>query len=233
MMDKKLKILLIDDDQSICALLKNILQETAELSLTPNGLSAESELSNKKFDIVIFDLNLDEEKSGLDYFKEFKQKGFLVGTKTFILTADESIESEVAGHEINVDEYMKKPIDPILFRAIVEKHKRVLTENKSTELQFGNIKIDLGTLMVTMNQVDGKKDVSLTSKEFQILVSLVQNAGEVLTREDLYNSIWNKKADHIQRTLDMHVSSLRKKLGITGQCIKTIRSSGYKIEQTA
>jgi two-component system, OmpR family, alkaline phosphatase synthesis response regulator PhoP len=76
----------------------------------------------------------------------------------------------------------------------------------------------------------GVTNISLTSKEFQILFSLIQNSGKVLTREKLYTSIWNKQSDNLQRTLDMHISTLRKKIRFDKKLYKTIRSSGYKIE---
>ena len=72
--------------------------------------------------------------------------------------------------------------------------------------------------------------MDLTGKEFKILVSLVRNKGNVMSREKLYESIWEKESDSLQRTLDMHVSTLRKKLGDYGGYIKTIRSIGYKFE---
>ena len=166
----------------------------------------------------------------LGHVSEQQKWELLVSSKIFILTADKTTQMEVEGHMIGIDEYIKKPIIPDLFKAIADKHLKSLTERKSTNLSYGNISVDLSSLIVSLMNGETLEEVTLTSKEFQILVSLIQNSGEVLTRESLYNSIWHKQTDNLQRTLDMHVSSLRKKLGGAGRYIKTIRSEGYKID---
>jgi DNA-binding response OmpR family regulator len=226
------KILLIDDDAAIHKLLERVLEENYKVYNAATGVIAEQMIKEDKFDIVIFDLYLEHE-NGMSILKEFQSKNLIENSKIFILTSDRTTEMEIEGHSIGIDEYVKKPIVPEVFKAIVDKHVKSLSESNNTNLSYGNISVDLSSLIVSLNSGEVSKEVTLTSKEFQILVSLIQNAGEVLTRESLYNSIWHKQTDNLQRTLDMHVSSLRKKLGDTGRYIKTIRSAGYKIDMAA
>lgn len=225
------KILLIEDDLAIFQLLEETLGESYLITLTGNAKEAEQAIIQDKYDIIIFDIFLEHE-NGMMILKKFQNAQLIHNSKVFILTSDETTESEIEGHRNGIDEYIKKPIIPKIFKAIVEKHIKSLNEIKGTNLSYGNIKVDLTSLNVSIDGNTNLKEVNLTSKEFQILVSLIQNAGQVLSRESLYNSIWHKKTDNLQRTLDMHVSSLRKKLGETGSYIKTIRSTGYKIDMT-
>jgi DNA-binding response OmpR family regulator len=225
------KILLIDDDVSIYHLLERILKERYLIESATNGIEAEQKLTTTQYEVVIFDLRLEYE-NGMHLLKHLRDRNIIRNSKVFILTSDNTTETEVAGHEIGVDEFIRKPFIPEIFLAILDKHIKSLREDKKTLLTYGSIQVDLSSLVVSIEQGETSKEVNLTSKEFQILVSLIQSAGKVLTREGLYHSIWHKESDNLQRTLDMYVSSLRKKLGAAGSTIKTIRSSGYKIDLT-
>jgi two-component system alkaline phosphatase synthesis response regulator PhoP len=160
--------------------------------------------------------------------KEFKSLGLLENKKIFILTSEKAVEQEIEGHRIGVDEYIRKPINPKVFRAMTEKNALKLSHQNDDILKVGNLNISLSSLKVTLGEDNQENEVDLTGKEFKILVTLVRNKGNVMSREQLYQSIWEKETDNLQRTLDMHVSTLRKKLGEYGSCIKTIRSVGYK-----
>lgn len=228
-MSKNLKVLVIDQDHANSHLIKSILEDMADITCAVSQDQVRNQLENNKFDIVILDPSF-EGHQGYQLISELRSDSLINDSKLFVVSAIHSKQTEIESHKYDIDEFIRKPVDSEILRVIVEKHAKRLTNLTSTELHFGDLVIDLGSLMVSLDQGEEKKDVSLTSKEFKILVSLVQNAGEVLTREDLYSNIWNKQSNHVQRTLDMHVSSLRKKLGETGQYIKTIRSAGYKIE---
>lgn len=231
-MNELLKILLIDNDHSSCAFLRNALLEKAKIDYAPSFHGARDFLLGEKYDFVFFEPLLEGE-TGYQFLSEVRREGILNNARVFALSNGLGVQTEIQAHQNDVDEYVQKSTVPELVRAKVDKHSRTIKNDNKTTLNFGDIEIDMGTLVVTMGEGEETREVSLTSKEFQILVSLVKNAGEVLTRDDLYSIIWNKKNSQIQRTLDMHVSSLRKKLGVSGQYIKTIRSSGYKIELSA
>ena len=223
------RVLLIDDDVDIFKLVEKSLEGLFQVDYAPTSTSASNLMTQNNYSVVIVDLYLESEY-GITLIKEFKTQGLLENKKIFILTSEKAIDQEIEGHRIGVDEYIRKPINPQVFRAITEKNIVKLSNQSDDVLKIGDLNISLSSLKVTLGNENSEKEVDLTGKEFKILVSLVRNKGNVMSREKLYESIWEKESDSLQRTLDMHVSTLRKKLGDYGGYIKTIRSIGYKFE---
>lgn len=223
------RVLLIDDDVDIFKLVEKSLEGLFQVDYAPTSTSARNLMVQNNYSVVIVDLYLENEY-GITLIKEFKAQGLLENRKVFILTSEKAIDQEIEGHRIGVDEYIRKPINPQVFMAITEKNIVKLSNQNDDILKVGDLNISLSSMKVTLGNEISEKEVDLTGKEFKILVSLVRNKGNVMSREKLYESIWEKESDSLQRTLDMHVSTLRKKLGDYGGCIKTIRSIGYKFE---
>lgn len=223
------RVLLIDDDVDIFKLVEKSLEGLFQVDYAPTSTSARNLMSQNNYSVVIVDLYLESEY-GITLIKEFKAQNLLENKKVFILTSEKDIEQEIEGHRIGVDEYIRKPINPQVFRAITEKNALKLSTQSDDILKVGDLNISLSSLKVTLGEDTNENEVDLTGKEFKILVSLVKNKGNVMSREQLYESIWEKESDALQRRLDMHVSTLRKKLGNYGSCIKTVRSVGYKFE---
>lgn len=223
------RVLLIDDDVDIFKLVEKSLEGLFQVDYAPTSTSARNLMTQNNYSVVIVDLYLESEY-GITLIKEFKTQELLENKKIFILTSEKAIDQEIEGHRIGVDEYIRKPINPQVFRAITEKNIVKLSSQSDDVLKVGDLNISLSSLKVTLGNEISEKEVDLTGKEFKILVSLVRNKGNVMSREKLYESIWEKESDSLQRTLDMHVSTLRKKLGDYGGYIKTIRSIGYKFE---
>ena len=221
------RVLLIDDDVDIFKLVEKSLEGIFQVDYAPTSTSARNQMNQNEYSVVIVDLYLESE-NGMTLIKEFKNLGLLENKKIFILTSEKAVEQEIEGHRIGVDEYIRKPINPQVFRAMTEKNALKLSHQNDDILKVGNLNISLSSLKVTLGEDNQENEVDLTGKEFKILVTLVRNKGNVMSREQLYQSIWEKETDNLQRTLDMHVSTLRKKLGEYGSCIKTIRSVGYK-----
>lgn len=226
---KMQRVLLIDDDVDIFKLVEKSLEGMFQVDYAPTSTSARNLMNQNQYAVVIVDLYLEGEY-GITLIKEFKNQGLLENKKIFILTSEKAVEQEIEGHRIGVDEYIRKPINPQVFRAITEKNALKLSDQIDDMLKVGKLNISLSSLKVTLGDEAQESEVDLTGKEFKILVSLVRNKGSVMSREQLYESIWEKESDSLQRTLDMHVSTLRKKLGEYGSCIKTVRSVGYKFE---
>ncbi|MCO4793234.1 MAG: response regulator transcription factor [Bacteriovoracaceae bacterium] len=222
-------VLIIEDDEDIFKIVEKSLEGLFSVDHAETSEVGRTLLKSKKYEIVIVDLYLEDEY-GIKLIKEFNTENLLEGKKVFILTGEHAVSQEIEGHRIGVDEYIKKPINPQVFRAIVEKNAMKLKGKNEDELKIGALNISLSALKVTLGDQELEEEVDLTGKEFKILVNLVKNQGLVMSREKLYESIWDKESDSLQRTLDMHVSTLRKKLGAYGKHIKTIRSIGYKFE---
>ena len=141
--------------------------------------------------------------------------------------ADES--STVAGLELGGDDYIAKPFGMMeLVSRVRALLRRTEPEQRADTCDAGPIHVDLNRHMVT---VDGNA-VTLTFKEFELLCYLMENKGMVLTRDQLLSKIWGYDFDGETRTVDVHIRTLRQKLGEASRCIETIRGVGYKLEES-
>lgn len=220
------KILLIDDDSEVHNLVKTTLSFLIDVDTAINSAEAFEKLDKNSYDLLIFDINLGEE-NGIELLNKVKSIEKYAAIPKLILTGSQNEEDEVKGHRLEVDDYIHKPIRMAPFRAQIEKHikKRV----SGTILHYGPLIIDVSTMKVTMENNGQKDELSLTLKEYKILVKLVQGHGRVLDRESMFQEIWDEESDGLLRTIDTHVSTLRKKLGVHGHALQSVRGVGYSL----
>lgn len=220
------KILLIDDSEEIHAIVKRTLVDVAEVVSSLSFADGLKKFEQDEYSIVIIDLNLDD-RNGMELLKEFKTTPS--ETRFFILTGKDSQSDELMGHTYGVDEYIKKPVNRELLKAIVVKNLKILNKTTSGELKVSPFHIWPEEFRATMTLDNGQvEELHLTSKEFKILVKFVSHPDRPFGREELFNQVWESDSDSTYRTIDMHVSSLRKKLGPHGGMIKTVHQVGYK-----
>jgi two-component system response regulator CpxR len=222
------QILLIDDDAELCGLLVELLSR--------EGFSTECQHEGKRgldralhggFDLVILDVML----PGLDGFEILHRLRAESRVPVLMLTARGEDLDRIAGLEMGADDYLGKPFNSrelvARIRAILRRQERPASQ--AGPLEVNGVRIDPGTREVTVN---GKK-VELTTFEFDILDLLMRSAGKVISRDDLMEHLYNRKATPYDRSADMHVSHLRKKLETERPLIKTIRGAGYQFCRTA
>jgi two-component system, OmpR family, alkaline phosphatase synthesis response regulator PhoP len=137
----------------------------------------------------------------------------------------QDVSVAVVNLDKGADDYITKPFGVMELISRVKALLRRIDRVKKEDLNYGTIRIDVSRHTV---QVDGN-EVELTYKEYEILKYLMKNRGIVLTRDSLMEKIWGYDFEHGNRTVDVHIQSLRKKLGSAGDAIKTIRNVGYKI----
>ncbi len=217
------KILIIDDDQLVHTFFKQIFKNEYEVFSVISGYEALEILKSTKFDFCVIDLKLSD-IFGIDLFRKIKEANTQDSCVFIILTALESVDVEIQGHELGISEYMRKPIVPRLIKAIFNKYS--ITPLKKEVVSVGKLRIDLN-LMKAFYQDDV---IQLTNSEFRILHLLVTNIGSVYSRQELYDMINAKSTGPVDRSIDMHVSSLRKKIKDAGNFIKTKRGRGYFLE---
>lgn len=224
----KPRCLLIDDSEEIHLLIRKTLGDLCEIVSAYNGADARKHMESKAFEIVIIDLNLVNE-NGMDLLKEFKQSPVTnLNTRYFIMTANTSTQNEVHGHDHGVDEYLIKPVDREVLKAIVRKNLKALKDQAPQIIDEPGLYILPDNHQAFIKTSDGKEEINLTVKEFKLLVKLVTHPDKTFSREDLFTQVWNNDSNSTFRTIDMHISSLRKKLKDQGQFIKTIHQVGYK-----
>lgn len=216
-----MKVLVIDDDVSIHQLVKKFINPLIEVECETNLPANPKKLS--QFDLVILDLWLEQDKNSLGFLALLVETDPHLLDRIILLTGAGTIETEVQTHKLGVRDYMKKPFDPRVFSAVIDKHLTSL-KRASTEVHFGPFHLDLSQFEASVKG-DGK--LELTNTEFKILKLLVESKGRIVTRERLMSDVWDLNEDIQTRTMDMHISTLRKKLGKGGELLKTKRGIGY------
>lgn len=221
------KIYIIEDDENIRNLLKIALEgfgyqvkcfETAEKGLEEIGAEPPS--------LVIFDWMLPG-MDGVEAIRQIRQTDSLRDLPIMLLTAKEKELDKVAGLDCGADDYMVKPFGILELSARIRSLlRRTKREEARDVLSCHKISVNKKTREVTSSG----QLCELTLKEFELLVYLLENQSRVVTRDELLNQIWGYEYDGETRTLDMHIRTLRQKLGEEGgACIKTIRGVGYRI----
>lgn len=223
-------IYLLEDDDSIRKLvdytLKSQNYQTESFALPSEFWKA----MTKKPELILLDIMLPEE-DGISILKKLRANKETSGIPVIMLTAKDSEFDIVTGLDSGADDYVTKPFGMMALlsriKAVLRRYEKnnAIQSNKK-ELSLGNIKLNESRHTVFV----GEKQIFLTVKEFELLALLIENKGNVLTREQLLNSIWKIDADIESRTVDVHVRTLRQKIGDeNGEIIETVRGIGYKI----
>lgn len=219
-------IYLVEDDSSIRELIVYTLNSTG---LEAEGFERPSEFWEKVDEkipsLVMLDVMLPEE-NGIEILKKLRKNYSTEYVPIIMVTAKTSEYDKIKGLENGADDYIGKPFSMM---EMVARVKALLRRSEYTEKEQ---EYNIGKLYVCPSKhivkVDGK-DITLTLKEFETLCLLLQNKGIVLTRDQLLNKIWGYSFDGESRTVDVHIRTLRQKLGSAGDLIETVRGVGYKI----
>lgn len=223
-------IYLLEDDDSIRKLVVYGLQSQG---YEAKGFEVPSKfwkaVGEQTPELVLLDIMLPEE-DGLSVLHKLRSASATKKVPVIMLTAKNTEYDRVIGLDNGADDFISKPF------GMMELVARVRAVLRRTEPMMTCTEYRVGTLYVSPERhivkVDGK-DVTLTYKEFEILSLLLENAGVVLTRNVLMDRIWGCEFERENRTLDVHIRTLRAKLGEAGNCIETVRGVGYKIEASA
>lgn len=219
-------IFILEDDDSIRKLINYSLKSQGfEVQDFPLPSLFWQALETQTPDLLLLDIMLPEE-DGISILKKLRSNPKTSTIPVIMLTAKDSEYDIVTGLDAGADDYVTKPFGMM---ALVSRIKAVLrryekSDSKKEVLKAGGITIDENQHTVFA----GSQQVFLTVKEFDLLALLIKNRGNVLTREQLLESIWEVSTDIESRTVDVHIRTLRAKLGEYEKNIETIRGVGYK-----
>ena len=223
-----MRILLIDDDVELCSLLDELLKrEGFEVQMEHDGASGLERAQSGQFDLIVLDVMLPR----LDGFEVLKRLRRLSKVPVLMLTARGEDVDRIVGLEMGADDYLPKPFNPRELTARIRAILRRIEAKPSADsrrLEINGIVLDPGTREVLK---DGRK-VEMTTFEFDILEQLMRRAGRVVSRDELMESLYNRKATPFDRAIDMHISHLRKKLETDRTLFKTIRGVGYQFARS-
>lgn len=218
-------VYIVEDDASIRELESYALKNSGfETEGFETGRDFFAKMESKVPELVILDIMLPGE-DGLAILKTIRSTPEYSKLPVIMVTAKTSEIDAVKGLDLGADDYITKPFGVMELISRVKALLRRIDRTYKETLTYSNISIDENRHIVT---VDGE-EIELTYKEYEILKYLMKNKGIVLTRDSLMEKIWGYDFEHGNRTVDVHIQSLRKKLGTAGETIKTIRNVGYKI----
>lgn len=224
------RIYIIEDDENIRNLLKIALEGFGyEPEVFEAAEEALARMKEEKPDLAIFDWMLPG-MDGTQAIKQIRMTDSLTDLPIMLLTAKEKELDKVVGLDCGADDYMVKPFGVLELSARIRSLLRRSKREKGRDLlTYQGISVERKTREVTSSG----RICELTLKEFELLVYLLENQARVVTRDELLNRIWGYEYDGETRTLDMHIRTLRQKLGEEGgSCIRTVRGVGYRIIKT-
>lgn len=218
-------VVLVEDDLRLAELVRGYLQRNGlRVRVENRGDGVLDRVQREKPDLVILDLNL----PGKDGFSICRELRATFSMPILMLTARDGDIDHVVGLELGADDYVIKPVEP---RVLVARIHALLRRSKTSgaieqkTLRFGSLSINVTARDVTLNGAQ----MTLSSNEFDLLLFLAARAGEIQSREKLYEQLYKREYNGLDRTLDVRISHLRKKLGDTGnpEKIRTVWGHGY------
>jgi two-component system alkaline phosphatase synthesis response regulator PhoP len=224
----KSRILLVEDEPGLVLTISDLLtSEGYEVDSATDGPTGLSKAASGEFALVLLDVMLPG-KNGFDVCRDLRQQGSDVAV--LMLTAKGQVVDRVVGLKLGADDYLTKPFDPTELLARVEALLRRTGKEKKTSVmrfQFGAVEVDFERNTVLK---DGA-NISLAGKELQLLRYLIDHRGNVVSRDELMENVWEYQATVSSRTVDVHVAWLRQKLEDNPQNpqhIHTVRGVGYR-----
>jgi len=223
------RILVVDDEEDLCEILKfNLENEGYEVD-TANSAEEALKLNISDYSLLLLDVMMGE-ISGFRMASILKKDKKTANIPIIFITAKDTENDTITGFNLGADDYISKPFS---LREVISRVKAVIrrtannTEKSSTEqIYFETLVIDITKKKVT---IDGE-EISLTKKEFEILLLLLQNKGRVFSREDILSKIWSDEVCVLDRTIDVNITRLRKKIGSYGKHVVTRLGYGYCFE---
>lgn len=228
-MAQKKRILLIEDEEDIAALVK--LQGELfgyKMHVEVDGINGYRAVERERPDLVILDIMLPGQ-NGYDVCRKIKNNAELKNIPVIILTAKAEEIDVVLGLELGADDYVAKPFSSkVLFSRIRAVLRRGKEPEKAPKLvHFGEYSLDIDRYILKHNE----EPITITLSEFGILKRLLSNQGKVLTRNQLLDDVHNDDAFIVDRNIDVHIAALRKKLGPKFKWIETVRGVGYRMRE--
>ena len=233
-----MKILVVDDEQDICEILQYNLETEGYEVVTANSAEEALELPLQEYGLILLDVMMDE-MSGFQMARKMKDNPATAPIPIIFITALEGEDNMVKGLNIGADDYIAKPLSMKEVKARVRAVlRRASVSNQHLEgkgafptsdhqISYEGITLDLNAKLATL---DGEH-LSLTKLEYEILSLLLQHPGKVFSREDLLKYCWPQDVLVLDRTVDVNITRLRKKIGRYGQQIKTRVGYGYCFEK--
>lgn len=231
-MDFMNKLLLIEDSKEIYNMVQvSVASINVELTWVKSIKEAEKSIHDNQFDLILLDINLPD-GNGIQLCQKLMVESPEV--PIFILTSMDNISDKVLGFSAGADDYITKPFNTLELQARIEGklRKNDLLKTTHNQLEWKEVKINLLTQEVQVYSNNQFVDCDLTALEFKILSYFAHKPFEVIDRDSILNDIWGEDIHVYARSVDTHVSKLRKKLLDSSSIIESVHGAGYKFNPT-
>ena len=221
-------IYILEDDEQILEMMTYALQSSDyEVAGFQSAFALYQQLSQRLPSLILLDLMLPDE-DGLTVLKKLRSDPVYQDLRIIIVSAKSSELDKVRGLDLGADDYLTKPfgIMELISRVKAQLRRVPGPSSLSPLLSCGSLSLNPATREVFC----GQESITLTYKEFELLELLIQHPGQVLSRNIIMDRVWGYDFEGTSRTLDMHIRTLRQKLGKQGKMVQTIRNVGYKLE---
>ena len=223
------RILVVDDEEDLCEILKfNLENEGYEVD-TANSAEEALKMNISSYHLLLLDVMMGE-ISGFKMANILKKDKKTAQVPIIFITSKDTENDTVTGFNLGADDYISKPFS---LREVIARVKAVLRRTATSDMEKVPEQLSYQSLVIDITKkkvsIDGE-EVPLTKKEFEILFLLLQNKGRVFSREDILSRIWSDEVYVLDRTIDVNITRLRKKIGIYGKRIVTRLGYGYCFE---
>ncbi len=220
------RILVVDDEEDLCEILKFNLENEGYQVDTANSAEEALSMDISAYDLLLLDVMMGE-ISGFKMASILKKERETARIPIIFITAKDTENDMVTGFNLGADDYISKPFSlrevSARVKAVLRRTRQAGTGQESGQIIHRTLLLDITKKKVS---IDGE-EISLTKKEFEILCLLLQNKGHVFSREDMLSRIWSDEVYVLDRTIDVNITRLRKKIGIYGKSIVTRLGYGY------
>lgn len=225
-------ILIVEDEREIRDLLAHYLRkEGFDISFAPDGETGLSKARSGRPKLILLDILLPK-MDGLEVLREIRSDREIGGTPVIMLTAKGDETDRIVGLELGADDYVPKPFSP---REVVARVKALFRRSAPREIPHGDAVYRKGELQLDVSRHEVRyrdRTVPLTSREFRILRVLMASEGKVLSRETILERAWDQGTHVLDRTVDVHIAKLRRKIPLLANAIQTVKDVGYKLRET-
>ena len=219
-----MKIYIVEDDTDIGELESYALSSSGfETEVFTNATQLYQAINRQMPELILLDIMLPGE-NGLEVLKRLRSNPATADLKVILVTAKSTEIDTVRGLDMGADDYIAKPFGIMELVSRVKARVRKAKSSLPESIEYAGISIDTNKRLVTANG----KICDLTYKEYELLILLITNPGKALNRDLIMEKVWGYDYSGSTRTLDMHIKTLRQKLGSCGNTIKTVRNVGYK-----
>lgn len=227
------KILLVEDSEDSYNLIRRAISPEIEIDWKASYFEASNAIVNSKYDLILLDVLLPD-GNGLDLANSIQSLPHLCLTPIIFISTKDTVNDIVIGFSSGADDYITKPFNIMELKARINSKlkKMELLNGSKKKIKLGPLNVNLTSHSVFIKQNQDEEKLDLTPIEYKILTYLLSQPGQVFSRSEILDKIWGHNVYVYPRSVDTHVSKLRKKLGYYSDLIESVHGSGYKIKES-